>query len=68
VISPTISAPERDRDCPRCASSETLRAVVGMPALDLITAYRRGELALAGCSIFWGERPDWQCQECGLFF
>jgi hypothetical protein len=59
---------EGDRLCPRCGSPESLRAVVGFPAPELIRAAERGEIALGGCVVFFDEWPQWACGDCGLRF
>ena len=56
--------PIRERACPRCASTDAIRIIYGLPDHDLFAASQRGEVALGGCIIGY-ESPDYECGTCG---
>ena len=53
-----------EQTCPRCAGTDTVPLVMGLPSAELFELAERGLVALGGCLV--GPEPhDVVCRECG---
>lgn len=56
--------PRPDERCPRCAASDQIPIVYGMPDAATGRAAARGELVIGGC-VVGPDAPDRRCWACG---
>lgn len=58
---------QKPRKCPQCEHAPLAKVVYGYPTPEAFEGVKRGEIVLAGCTVFLNmPQADWGCPSCNL--